>query len=217
MIRDVKKAADRYDARQLLPASSSMLKKLNIYWKIICEQPAYVGATCLDPRFKLKFFDTYASTLLDLQPPLPLRKIRSTFRQEAEEFKTLASVEDTIDMAPVSSPVAATDQFQQDFYANEPAPAENSLQAEIDVYLASPVVNAKPLDFWSGKKHELPILAKMARFYLAIPATSAPAERVFSQSRRVARWDRARLNPETLEANSCTKSWNRKFGYRSAE
>jgi hAT family C-terminal dimerisation region len=49
----------------------------------------------------------------------------------------------------------------------------------------------------------------MARDYLAIPATSAPAERIFSSAADVITPDRASLAPETVRAIMCLKHWFR--------
>jgi len=56
---------------------------------------------------------------------------------------------------------------------------------------------------------EFPNLSKMARDYLAIPATSAPAERIFSSAADVITPDRASLAPETVRAIMCLKHWFR--------
>ena len=60
--------------------------------------------------------------------------------------------------------------------------------------------------------NQLITLARTACYYLAMPASSAPSERIFSSTRRVLRWDRTRLSPETLK----TLSWFilPKFGIR---
>jgi hypothetical protein len=47
----------------------------------------------------------------------------------------------------------------------------------------------------------------MARDYLAIPATSAPAERIFSSASDVITQDRARLAANTIRALMCLKYW----------
>ena len=58
-----------------------------------------------------------------------------------------------------------------------------------------------PLLVW-WKQHEgtWPEIAEAARLFLAIPATSAPSERLFSTCRRVSSGDRANISPHRLEA-----------------
>jgi hypothetical protein len=56
---------------------------------------------------------------------------------------------------------------------------------------------ADPLAWWKGNERKFPILAKLARrMYLAIQATSAPSERIFSVASRIIKYDRARLEPD---------------------
>jgi hypothetical protein len=50
--------------------------------------------------------------------------------------------------------------------------------------------------WWKGNERKFPILAKLARMYLAIQATSAPSERIFSVASRIIKYDRARLEPD---------------------
>jgi hypothetical protein len=47
----------------------------------------------------------------------------------------------------------------------------------------------------------------MAKDYLAIPATSAPAERIFSSAADVVTPDRACLAADTIQAVMCLKHW----------
>jgi hAT family C-terminal dimerisation region len=49
----------------------------------------------------------------------------------------------------------------------------------------------------------------MARDYLAIPATSAPAERIFSSAADLITPDRASMTSETINAVMCLKHWYR--------
>ena len=54
---------------------------------------------------------------------------------------------------------------------------------------------------------EFPYLAAMAKDYLAIPATSAPAKRIFSSAANVIIPDRTSLAPKTVHAIMCLKHW----------
>ncbi|GJP56989.1 hypothetical protein CLOM_g16034 [Closterium sp. NIES-68] len=54
---------------------------------------------------------------------------------------------------------------------------------------------------------DLPALQAMARDYLAIPATSAASERMFSQGRNLITWQRHRLGAERVRACMTLKSW----------
>jgi hypothetical protein len=53
-----------------------------------------------------------------------------------------------------------------------------------------------PLTWWKSHQYDYPYLAKMAIKLLAIPATSAPLERVFSTAGLTIVKDRARLDSE---------------------
>jgi hypothetical protein len=53
-----------------------------------------------------------------------------------------------------------------------------------------------PLQWWTKRQDQFPILAKLAtRVYLAVPATSAPSERVFSKANHIISKTRCRLDP----------------------
>ena len=64
---------------------------------------------------------------------------------------------------------------------------------EVDKYLALPQmralspsgVEANPLEWWAGHESVIPHLAKMARQFLALPASSAGPERLFHAAGRM--------------------------------
>ena len=55
---------------------------------------------------------------------------------------------------------------------------------------------SNPLLWWKENQSQFPILAKLARDFLSIPATSAPSERVWSRAANVLTLKRANLSPE---------------------
>ena len=78
------------------------------------------------------------------------------------------------------------------------APVEKS---EIEKYLELPdePMSTDILVWWAKKESEFPLLRKMARQYLGIPATSASAERLFSIAGRCFGDLRQKMCEEMLE------------------
>ena len=64
-----------------------------------------------------------------------------------------------------------------------------------------------PLAYWELNSSNYPVLAILARRYLAIPATSASSERYFSGGALTITKLRNRLNKDTFNKLMCLKSW----------
>jgi len=82
------------------------------------------------------------------------------------------------------------------------------IRTEIDLYKSAKALKltdpetgkfSNPLDWWRVHQSDFPYLAKLSIRYLAIPATSAPSERVFSTAGLTISKERARL--ESSRAN----------------
>ena len=63
--------------------------------------------------------------------------------------------------------------------------------------------------YWASKSRRWPKLCSMAKDLLSIPATSTASERAFSMAKDVFGIARMSLNPETVEALICLRSWYR--------
>lgn len=79
------------------------------------------------------------------------------------------------------------------------------ITAELDTWFASNwkqadfnSARADVLTFWSEYNRAFPTLAKFAQKILAVLATSATSERVWSLARRILSYDRASITPEHL-------------------
>ena len=75
------------------------------------------------------------------------------------------------------------------------------LAKDISEYLSFPeaLEDTNPLIWWKANEGSLPVLSKLARRLLILPASSAPSERVFSKVNEVVDKKRNRLAPSTTE------------------
>jgi len=65
----------------------------------------------------------------------------------------------------------------------------------------------KPLQWWKVHAEDFPTVSRMARDFLAIPATSVSVERLFSRSRHVCRDTRSSFKAQTITEIMCAKKW----------
>ena len=72
---------------------------------------------------------------------------------------------------------------------------------EVDLYWTEPNVglDVDPLSWWKAHSEQYPNLCELAMKYLSVPATSVPAERVFSTAGLVVNRLRARLTSEHVD------------------
>ena len=65
------------------------------------------------------------------------------------------------------------------------------------------------LNWWKVNSHRFPVVSKMAKKFLTVPATSVSSESTFSTGGRTLDDYRSSLNPSTVEALICASSWIR--------
>ncbi|CAG8616725.1 13011_t:CDS:1, partial [Cetraspora pellucida] len=72
---------------------------------------------------------------------------------------------------------------------------------EISDYIGMPEISYDqcPFEWWKNNQSHFPVLAYLARKYLAILATSTPSERLFSEAGNIMSIKRVNLLPITLE------------------
>ena len=85
----------------------------------------------------------------------------------------------------------------------------NTVETECTRWYKEPRVSPHTdiIQFWASKAYDYPIMSQMAKDYLAIPATSAASERVFSNASDIITKKRNRLSPDTLCLLLCLRSW----------
>ena len=72
---------------------------------------------------------------------------------------------------------------------------------EMEVYMNTETLNlgSDPLQWWKDNSWRLPLLARLAREHLCVPATSVPSERVFSTAGDILSAQRASLNADKVD------------------
>ena len=91
-----------------------------------------------------------------------------------------------------------------DVYLVKVEPAKSPLeQAELQVsaYRKEQTLHVakSPLQWWKQHQHMFPLVAKVAKRVLCIPATSVPSERVFSTAGDIVTQQRSRIKPKNVD------------------
>ena len=89
---------------------------------------------------------------------------------------------------------------QQQDMNSTPKSLEALVKEEIEQYskTAKPDAESNPLDWWKLQALKYPVLAKLAKKYLCICASSSPSERLFSVSGNICSKKRTLLKPDKL-------------------
>ena len=166
----------------------ALYRSINHYWKVLQEQGML--AALLDSRFKELEFASES-----------LRNI--TYEQLKvvyQDMKNLTEENQEIEFRPISSNSLLARMFQNDSIRVD----------EMSNYLALPKIHFDdcPLLWWKNNSARFPVLSKLAKKYLAIPATSTPSERLFSEAGNVMSIKRTQLALNMLEnLVFCKKNW----------
>jgi len=92
-----------------------------------------------------------------------------------------------------------------------------SRKSEADTYLDDSLVPLRDgeefdvLKWWKRNQDQYPVLAKMARDFLAIPLSTVASESTFSTAGMVINKYCSSLSSETVEALICAKDWLKRY------
>ncbi|KAL7838485.1 hypothetical protein AOLI_G00268890 [Acnodon oligacanthus] len=95
--------------------------------------------------------------------------------------------------------------FPQTMYdillGEDPTERMPEIHQQLENYIAEPLCkrSLSPLHWWRNKEHRFPAVARLARKYLAIPATAIPADRAFAPRESALAHRRAMLGPKHLD------------------
>ena len=75
---------------------------------------------------------------------------------------------------------------------------QNYLACRLPKFGKGQKVKFNPIAWWKANQNTYPLLSKAVRYYLNIPASSAPSERIFSLASNTVTKKRARLLPDNV-------------------
>jgi hypothetical protein len=157
------------------------------YWKDLSDD--YLLSTILDPRIKSMSNKEKEVEILHKKYEEYKENYLPTPNESRASFPTPSET------SIISSTIYKPSLFSI-FEQNQPK-ASN----EVEEYLKEDMIpfNQCPLNWWLNKKNKYPILAKMARIYLAVPATSTSSERLFSDAGNLLSAKRSKMNSELFQ------------------
>jgi len=194
---------------RLMEASKEMILKFNKYFEV--DSKLHVLATILDPRMKIAFL----ANLFTLEKAGEYQGIFiNFFNKYYNKDWNPPSQAITVDITEASSSdMSNIDKLISDFHKKRRVmTVEANSVSEADRYLKDDIVlfnerSPNILDWWKYNANTYPKLSKMARYILAVPATSVPSESTFSASGRIVDDYRTNLNPETVEKLMLGHNW----------
>jgi hypothetical protein len=158
----------------------------------------YAVAVILDPRFNMAYYKA------NKWEPDHIAHAKNALLRVVEEYgATIASQPNRADT------VAFPPDEEDDRAFRSLKKIRVEMGSEVERYLMIPplISTSHVLEWWKHHSEEYPCLARIARDYLAIPATSAPAERAFSGGANLVSKKRGSLDEDTIQACLCLKSW----------
>ncbi|CAI5986962.1 unnamed protein product [Closterium sp. NIES-64] len=211
--------------KSIIEAALGLLKK----YELMSSNELWI-ATFLDPSMKAAWFDDahwetlHPDTERRARPCPSSGEVIQLVRERLAEYQARAAV-----IAPQPTPLAPVTEEEEGDAADDDEDAEflpsrrrlaarlsASQEAgrggmvqddEVGRYLSERVrCDVSALEYWRSATN-MQTLRRMARDYLAIPATSASSERVFSLGRNLISWKRHRLASQRTRASMILRSW----------
>ncbi|CAI5987867.1 unnamed protein product [Closterium sp. NIES-64] len=211
--------------KPMIEAALGLLKK----YELMSSNELWI-ATFLDPSMKAAWFDDahwetlHPDTERRARPHPSSGEVIQLVRERVAEYQARAAA-----IAPQPTPLAPVTEEEEGDAADDDEDAEflpsrrrlaarlsASQEAgrggmvqddEVGRYLSERVrCDVSALEYWRSATN-MQTLRRMARDYLAIPATSASSERVFSLGRNLISWKRHRLASQRTRASMILRSW----------
>jgi hypothetical protein len=201
--------------------ADAMLDKFAKYWEE--KNNVMALATILDPRWKMRFvvfcFDEIYGEVKGAEEVEDIRKelynMYDTYDAQYQKSKSGAEGSDGRSSSTQTGTTTTTSTARPSLFRRHlEATTTEASKSELRRYLDEPNVDPDDttfvlLDWWKVNTHRFPVISRMARRFLTIPATSVSSESTFSTGGRVLDDYRSSLLPAMVEGLVCASSWIR--------
>lgn len=164
-------------------------------------------ATLLDPRFKTAYIKEERVEFIKMRAAAELVDMVGATAPESAQTAAASSsppaAEDDPELPrPTKKKKSLGSYFKKAGQSTTHSqPSRASIELELSMYLQTPGPDSEtdPLEWWKQHETNFPLVARLARKYLCIPATSSSSERAFSASGNIITCKRSCLKPNTVD------------------
>jgi hypothetical protein len=200
------------DHAVLAPMFNSGWAKMEKYYTLTDDSPAYLAAIVLNPNFKWQYIQSNWK-------PDWLPKAKTMMEEFWQSYKPQTSSTSTSTPTETPKPAQGPAPPSQNVFNNWMHRHQSvpNLEDEYARYCAADCTyDVNPRAWWMEKTQQasFPNLSKMALDILSIPAMSADLERLFSSAKLCLTDLRNKLGMDILEAFECLKSWYKIKAFR---
>ncbi|KAJ3453314.1 hypothetical protein MRS44_017561 [Fusarium solani] len=176
--------------------------KLDQYYTLTEDSPAYLAALVLHPAFR---WSTVESQWAD--HPDWLVRGKAAVQELWEEYRNLPVEQDTIPEQPtVARKTTGLDDFMASIrkLSTQPAPSTSAMLDEYAEWVATTdpgdCLVDDPIQYWLLRRRQYPRLSRMAINLFSVPAMSSEPERIFSLAGQMVTAQRGRLKADLIGA-----------------
>ena len=182
LVKILKKALSKHDDDSGIQTMKlEMLTSLERRFDDIEESQLLLIATCLDPRFKDKFFSSEGKGLARKCMIDNIVDTDVEVEPQSKRPRTEFSNDSSVEGESTSKVWECLTEILHDCGAT--TDSDSGKEIMVDQYFSEPLIDYKkgnPYTWWYNNRLRYPLLAKLATRYLCSPPTSVPSERLFS-------------------------------------
>ena len=166
-------------------------------YKSACASQLIDKSTFMDPRFKVQYVHDKELTVAEIEA-----EMLTVLSRESSEDSQATDATDQLEPEPPRKKRkglgAVLANIPKSNESTKEVSKQDKIKKELQMYMDQPCIDtdSKPLKWWKLNSSFFPVMAKLAKKYLSIPATSVRSERVFSSGGYIVNNFRSRLLPE---------------------